>query len=99
MLTHRKQSVLIDDMCSDVKNVNFGVAQGSILGPVLFNIYDADLQENLKVKCFQYADDINIYDHAKISDPDNCRNTISQSLTQKNRSAMRTCVAYEIELL
>ena len=46
---------------------------------VLFNIYVADLQENLNVKCFQYADDTTIYDYAKISDLNNCRNIISQS--------------------
>ena len=41
------------------------------MGPVLFNIYVADLQENVNVKCFQYADDTTIYDHAKISDLNN----------------------------
>ena len=70
-VTHRKQFVQIDDTCSEAINVNFGVPQGSILGPVLFNIYVADLQENVNVKCFQYADDTTIYDHAKISDLNN----------------------------
>ena len=41
---------------SDVTNVNFWVPQGSILVPVLFNIYVADFQQNLDVKCFQNAD-------------------------------------------
>ena len=57
---HRKQFVQIDDTCSEVKNVNFGVPQGSFFGPVLFTIYVADLQENVNVKCFQYAGDITI---------------------------------------
>ena len=63
-ITHRKQFIQIDDTCSEVKNVNFGVPQGSILGPVLFIIYVADLQGNVNVKCFQYADNTAIYDHA-----------------------------------
>ena len=66
---HRKQFVQIDE---------FGVPQGSILGLVLFNVAlnVADLQDNVDVKCFQYADDTTIYDHAKISDLNSCRNTI-----------------------
>ena len=75
-VVHRKQLIQIDDTCSEVKNVNCGVPQGSILGPVLFNIYVADLQENVNVQCFQYADDTTIYDHAKISGLNSCRNTI-----------------------
>ena len=75
-VVHRKQFVQIDDTCSEVKNVNFGVPQGSTLGPVLFNIYVADLQENVNAKCLQYAGHTTIYDHVKISDLNNCRNTI-----------------------
>ena len=75
-------SVQIDDTCSEVKNVNFGVPQGSLLGPVLFNIYVADLQYNVNVKCFQYADDTTIYDNANLSDLNNCRNTIHQSINK-----------------
>ena len=79
---HRKQLVQIDNTCSEVKNVNFGVPQGSILGPVSFNFNVVDLQENVKVKCFQYADDTTIFDHAKISDLNDCRNTIYQSINK-----------------
>ena len=79
---HRKQFVQIDDTCSEVKNVNFGVPQGSILGPLLFNIYVADLQDNVHVECFQYVDDMTIFDHAKASDLNSCRNTIYQTINK-----------------
>ena len=41
-VTHSKQFFQIDDTCSHVKNVNSGILQGFILGPVLFNLYVAD---------------------------------------------------------
>ena len=43
-LTDRRQMVQIDDRKSDMATVKFGVTQGSILGPVIFNIYVTDLQ-------------------------------------------------------
>ena len=44
-------------------NVRFGVPQGSILSPVLFNLNVSDLQDHLSssIGSFQYADDTTIY--------------------------------------
>ena len=65
-LTGRQQFVEIDEKVSDYVNVSFGVPQGSILGPVLFNIYVNDLSDNLdSTKSYQYADDTTIYIHEK----------------------------------
>ena len=43
----RKQFVQIDDKQSNRENVIFGVPQGSALGPILFNLYTSDLQDNV----------------------------------------------------
>ena len=83
-VSHRKQYVQIDDIRSNTTNVNFGVPQGSILGPVLFNIYVADLQEIIDAKSYQYADDTTIYEHAKVKHIHRCRETISVSMKKLN---------------
>ena len=57
-LTNRKQSVQINGKTSSMLNINCGVPQGSVLGPLLFLIYINDLEMFLSnVHVSQYADD------------------------------------------
>ena len=61
-LTGRKQFVQMDDLISKSADVAFGVPQGSVLGPVLFNFYVNDLIDYLgSVNSIQYADDTTLY--------------------------------------
>ena len=65
-LSDRQHYVQIDNKKSSVLTVGFGVPQGSILGPVIFNLYVSDLSEQVKYsKTLQYADDTKIYIHSK----------------------------------
>ena len=60
-LTNRTQFVQIDDIKSGTKLIHFGVPQGSILGPTLFNLYVSDLTTIINNPYVQYADDTTIF--------------------------------------
>ena len=61
---------------------SYTIPQGYILGPVLFNIYVADLQENIDAECFQYADDTTLYHYAKAANLKDCEKDMSATLQQ-----------------
>ena len=61
-LCGRKQRVKIDNTFSQWKAVRSGVPQGSLLGPLLFNIYRNDLNHFMQGSSLQlYADDTTTY--------------------------------------
>ena len=61
-LTNRKQYVQINSNCSNTSNIECGVPQGSILGPLLFIIYVNDARNCLShSKSILFADDTTIY--------------------------------------
>ena len=79
-ISDRKQYVQVDDTSSEMSNMYFGVPQGSILGPVLFNLYVADLSEILSSTSAQYADDTTIYDSCKNSEIKSCAQNLEKDL-------------------
>ena len=83
-LTERKQFVQIDDKLSSTVEVAFGVPQGSILGPVIFNLYVNDLSDSLEasVTSHQYADDTTIYAHSKPANIKQCEDQLQHALDQ-----------------
>ncbi len=56
-LTNRTISVHIDNHTFKKAAIDYGVAQGSIIGSILFNIYVNDLSDNVNCFLVQYADD------------------------------------------
>lgn len=63
------QYVQIDDKKLTLESLLFGVPQGSILGPLLFNICTADLQDNFNdsISWYQHAGDTTLYKQSAVN--------------------------------
>ena len=59
-LSGRYQTESVNSTFSDFKDINVGVTQGSILGPILFIIYVNSLPESVNCKCVMYTDDTSL---------------------------------------
>ncbi len=79
-LTGRKMRVIIDGESSEWKDIEAGVPQGSILGPLLFLIYINDIGEDLEGNIHLYADDSNLLQ--PINDLDTSIATVNSDLAK-----------------
>jgi hypothetical protein len=80
-LIERKQFVQINEQQSEVVSVQFRVPQGSILGPVLFNLYANDLKIDLECSSYQYADDTTLYRHSLPLKINECTEKLQDAMT------------------
>ena len=64
-LTNRTQFVEIENTKSQIINIECGVPQGSILGPLLYLIYVNDIAKSTNANILSFADDTSLY----LSDP------------------------------
>ena len=59
-LSNRRQRVVIGGVCSEWREVESGVPQGSVLGPLLFVMYINDIDEGLVNRIMKFADDTKV---------------------------------------
>ena len=70
-LTDRTQTIKVRGASASECELDCGVPQGSVLGPILFTIYTSSLGELLRQNCVKYhlyADDSQLYLTFKLND-------------------------------
>ena len=77
-LSNRKQRVVLNGQCSSWMDVQAGVPQGSIVGPLLLLIYINDLPDNLVSNPKLFADDTSLF--SKVTYPNVTANQINNDL-------------------
>ena len=77
-LSNRKQRVVLNGQCFSWMDVQAGVHQGSILGPLLFLIYIDDVPDNLVSNPKLFADDTSLF--STVTDPNVTANQINNDL-------------------
>ena len=80
-LDDRKQRVVINGSYSDYTNIESGVPQGSVLGPLLFLVYIDDLERNIKSNIKFFAEDTMLF--STVKNPEISANELNRDLDAK----------------
>ena len=87
-ITNRKQFVVVDNISSASRVVEYGVPQGSVLGPIIFTLYTAPIGgviEGFGFRHHQYADDTQLFISFERSNTRNASESVCE-ITNKVRS-------------
>ena len=79
-ISERRQYAQINGKTSSTQLRNVGVPQGSILGPVFFNLYIVDIVGNISCNSLRYADDTTFYQYRKFQNLQNCIEKLESNL-------------------
>jgi Reverse transcriptase (RNA-dependent DNA polymerase) len=84
-LSDRAQFVRSVNGDSEVKPTHCGVPQGSVLGPLMYVCYSNDVGRVIEVcrfHAYAYADDLQLYHSANISDLQKCYDEVNSDLSR-----------------
>ena len=82
---NRTQFCKLDSFTSDTFDLTSGCPQGSVIGPVAFNLYTAPMSrimEKYSVQYHKYADDLQVYISCRPSELSTCRAVLEQCLSE-----------------
>jgi hypothetical protein len=79
-LSERKQRVVINSSTSSWRDLNAGVPQGSILGPLLFIVFINDILTDINSTMKLFVDDNSLY--LIVDDPQETAQTLNNDLVK-----------------
>lgn len=91
-LKDRKFSVYIQNKSSDTHDIHYGVPQGAVLSPVLYNIYTYDVPIDPDCNIVQFADDTAFFRSHR------CAKSIMKSLEKYGRTLHRYFKLWKISI-
>lgn len=91
-LQDRKFTVYVQNTPSHTHNIKYGVPQGAVLSPVLYNIYTHDVPTNPDCNIVQFADDTAFYKSHKFA------KTILKSLEKYGKKLHRYFKLWKISI-
>ena len=92
LLSERKQRVVINNSTSSWRDINAGVPQGSILGPLLFIVFINDVLTDINSTIKLFADDTNLY--LIVDDPQETAQTLSDYLVKLHAWSTKWLVSF-----